>query len=571
MPAEETVDIREYVAVLRRRKILLLVVIIGFTGLSIAYSFSRTPLYTAQAEVLLLPASTSTQYRPDQLVSVDTEARLVRSAQVAELARDSLDWPVTLPNLLQNTNVQTTVDTLVLDIFYTNHDPQRAAEGANALADAYLTFKRQRSDEADLASRKGIQDQIDVLERQRNALDQKLSTLPVGSTDFKEAQQEQDAITGQIAVFTSQLASIPPVSDPGEVILPAEVPVAPSSPKHVLDVALGLFLGTFIGVVLAFVRDRVDERVTGRADLEATIDAPILASIPRVAGLKKRGPVMLVTEQQPRSPASEAYRTLRTGVMAMNRQRDRKVFAIVSPMPGEGKSSTAANLAVTLAQADKRVLLISRRPSAAKPSSVLQGVQRDRAGRRLARRSPSGRGDASDFAQPVVRIERSTIGAVGRAPPIAPDDGTDPQQRERFDYVIVDCPPVLGLADTLAMAPFVDAVLMVARAEKSKRQRPGACRRPAVPGGSRRCRRRVERRSEFSAGPSATATATATASVRSRTQPRPHRRLPGRARTRTEVPEGTDRERVSRRPAPLDDELVDGRPQVVTRPERAET
>ena len=56
MPAEETVDIREYVAVLRRRSILLLVVIIGFTGLSIAYSFSRTPLYTAQAEVLLLPA-----------------------------------------------------------------------------------------------------------------------------------------------------------------------------------------------------------------------------------------------------------------------------------------------------------------------------------------------------------------------------------------------------------------------------------------------------------------------------------------------------------------------------------
>ena len=469
LPAEETVDIREYMAVLRRRAILLLVVIIGFTGLSIAYSFSRVNVYTAQAEVLLLPASSSTQYRPDQLVSVDTEARLVRSAQVAALARESLDWPVSIPDLLDRTQVQTTPDTLVLDIFFTNKDPDRAAAGANALADAYLTYKRQRSEAADLATRKGIQEQIDELDRQRNALDRRISGLVIGSTEFDEAQTERDAVSGQMAVFTSQLASIAPVADPGEVILPASAPVAPSSPKHVMNIAMGLFFGIFFGVVLAFIRDRVDERITGRSDLESTIDAPILASIPRVAGWKKRGPVMLVTEQQPRSPASEAYRTLRTGVMAMNRQRDRRTFAILSPMPGEGKSSTAANLGVALAQADKRVLLISA--DLRQPSLHLYFRVSNEVGLADVLLGEVPLEEAMQALSPNLWFIASGRPSVRSGELLQSHRMMEliPQQRERFDYVIIDCPPVLGLADTLAIAPFVDAVLLVARAEKSKR------------------------------------------------------------------------------------------------------
>lgn len=466
---EESVDLRDYLAVLRRRAVLLLVVIVGFTGLSIAYSFTRVPVYTAQSEVLVLPASSSTQFRPDQLVSIDTEARLVRSAQVASLARDTLGWQTPLPALLKQTRVETTPDTLVLDIFFTDGDPAKAAAGADAFADAYLSYKRERAEAADIETRQGIQDQIDELQRQRNQLDRKISQLASGSTDYEEAQQERDGVNGQIAVFTSQLASIPPVAGPGEVILPAATPLAPSSPKHPVNIAMGLFLGVFMGVVLAFVRDRIDERITGRADLEATIDAPILVSIPRVAGWKKRGPRMLVAEQQPRSPAAEAYRTLRTSVMAMNRQRDCRVFAIVSPMPGEGKSSTAANLAVTLAQTDKRVLLISadirqpslhlyfRVPNEIGLTDVLLGeVPLEEATRAL---SPNlwfiSSGRPSVRSGELLQSHRMME--------------LIPLQRERFDFVIIDCPPVLGLADTLAIAPFVDAVLMVARAELSKR------------------------------------------------------------------------------------------------------
>ena len=87
-PAEEVVDLREYAAVLRRRKWLILAVTGLFTGLMGAYSFSKAPMYTAQTTVTVQPATASSTYRPDQLVSLDTEARLVRSAPVAILAKD---------------------------------------------------------------------------------------------------------------------------------------------------------------------------------------------------------------------------------------------------------------------------------------------------------------------------------------------------------------------------------------------------------------------------------------------------------------------------------------------------
>ena len=142
---------------------------------------------------------------------------------------------------------------------------------------------------------------------------------------------------------------------------------------------MGFLFGAFLGVVLAFVRDRTDERITGRADLEATLEAPVLAAIPRVTGWKKRGPVWLVTEQQPRSPAAEAYRTLRSGVMAMARRRDLKVFAILSPVQGEGKTTTAANLAVTLvAHGQPRVG--DRRPTSAGRACTGTSRSRTRSG-----------------------------------------------------------------------------------------------------------------------------------------------------------------------------------------------
>lgn len=468
-PAEEVVDLREYAAVLRRRKWLILAVTGLFTGLMGAYSFSKAPMYTAQTTVIVQPAATSLTYRPDQLVSLDTEARIVRSAPVATLAKEALGWELSIPMLLKRVDVEITPDTLVLDIFFTDGQPADAAAGADAFAKAYLKYKTDRAVDAAVAQRSQVQTTIDGLVDRREKLDRALDNSIPGTTVYQDAQTERDSVNGNIAVLESQLASISTATDPGEIILPATPPAAPSSPKHPLDIAMGFFFGAFVGVILAFIRDRTDERIKGRADLEATLDAPVLAAIPRVAGWKKRGPVWLVTERQPRSPAAEAYRTLRSGVMAMARRRDLKVFALVSPVQGEGKTTTAANLAVTLSHADNRVLLIAadlRRPSLYRYFELDNQI------------------GLSDVLLGEIPLEEAIQAVspnlwvlVSGKPPARPVELLQShrmaellsRQRDRFDFVILDCPPVLGLADSLAIAPLTDAVLLIASAENTNR------------------------------------------------------------------------------------------------------
>ncbi len=468
-PAEEVVDLREYAAVLRRRKWLILVITGFFTALMGAYSFSKAPMYTAQSTVYVQPASTSAQFRPDQLVSLDTESRLVKSAPVAIIAQGMLSWDLTIPQLLKRVSVETTPDTLVLDIFFTDGQRNDAAEGANAFAKAYLQYKQDRAIASAGEARAGVQTLIDEQTKQRDKLDRDLQSLTPGTIEYQDAGRERDNASANIAVLQSQLASISTASDPGEIILPAEPPTSPSSPKHVLDIAMGFLFGAFLGVVLAFIRDRTDERITGRADLEMTLDAPVLAAIPRVAGWKKRGPVWLVTERQPRSPAAEAYRTLRTGVMAMARRRDLKVFAVVSPVQGEGKTTTAANLAVTLSHTDSRVLVIGadlRRPSLHRYFQLENEM------------------GLSDVLLGEVPLEEAIQAVspnlwvlVSGQPPARPAELLQShrmaelldRQRDRFDFILLDCPPVLGLADSMAIAPLADAMLLVAKAEKTKR------------------------------------------------------------------------------------------------------
>jgi capsular exopolysaccharide synthesis family protein len=429
--------------------------------LAAGYSFTRTPMYTARAVVLVQPAVASSQFRPDQLVSLDTEARIAVSAPVAEMAEDAMESDLPLLELLKHVSVTVTPDTLVLDIAFTDESAVQAAAGANAFADAYLDYKRQRAVEAAAADRREIQSKIDEL-RDDLVL---LQDAEPGSVEEQEAQ----LISSQIAVLTGEYAQVTTETNPGEVIFDASPPTRPSSPKHIINLAMGFLLGAFLAIVLAFVRDRTDERITGRSDFELLVDAPVLATIPHATGLVTDEGPWLVTERQPRSPASEAYRTLRTAVMALSRQRGVKVFAIVSPMLGEGKTTTTANLGVALSHTDSRVLVMTadlRKPALHRCFGREVGIG--------TADILTGEATLSDAVQPV---SPNLWLLTGGRPPGRPAELLQSHRlgelltsaSQSFDFVLVDCPPVLGLADTLVVAPFADAVILVARAESSKR------------------------------------------------------------------------------------------------------
>ena len=112
--SDDATDLREYAAILRRRIWLILVILVVFTGLAASYSFTRTPMYTGRSEVLIQPTTPSSQFRPDQLISLDTETRLAKSAPVAELAKETLRSPLSIPDLLKKVDVKTVLaDTFI--------------------------------------------------------------------------------------------------------------------------------------------------------------------------------------------------------------------------------------------------------------------------------------------------------------------------------------------------------------------------------------------------------------------------------------------------------------------------
>jgi polysaccharide biosynthesis transport protein len=466
--SDDAIDLRTYVDVLRRRWRVVAAITLGVLLLAALYSFSRPVLYTGEAEVLVDPGRVSSAFRPDQLVSIETEARLAASASVAAIAKRDLDTPASIEEMLDAISVETTPDSLVLDVSFSAPTPQGAADGANAFARAYLNYRRTQAEARLAGERDALQTTMDGRALERDAQNEAMDAAAEGSVEFRNARSRRDILNQEIAVLASQLTQIPLTVDPGELILPATPEDAPSSPNHPMNLALGLFLGLFGGVVGAFVKDRMDDRIGTRMDLESVIGAPTLSLIPSVMRVgRHRGP-FLVTEQQPRSPAAEAYRLLRTSVMSLGRQRDLRVIGVTGAVMGEGKTTTVANLSIALALADQNVLAISadlRRPMLHEYFGLpvgpgLSEVLSDeiRIEEVLTQMSGNLRVVVSGEipARPAELLQSRTMAEIVHG------------AREAFDFVIIDLPPVLGLADTLAVAPLLDGLLFVAHADKTR-------------------------------------------------------------------------------------------------------
>ena len=106
-----------------------------------------------------------------------------------------------------------------------------------------------------------------------------------------------------------------------------------------------------LGIGVAFVREQLDDRMNGPEDMEERVGAPVMAVVPHFSGIRNRkSDKLLVVRDKPKSPPAEAYRTVRTNIEFLARTTDLKVIAVMSPGLGEGKTTTAANLAVSLAR-----------------------------------------------------------------------------------------------------------------------------------------------------------------------------------------------------------------------------
>ncbi len=445
-------DLRDYVQVVKRRRKLLLLITAVAVGIAVLWTTTQTAVYTARAEILVkeaLPANANLG-APLPSLNIENERAIMQSLPVADLAAENIELNEDPRQLLERLEVVVPKDADVLRVQFRHSDPGIAAQGAQAFANAYLEYKESRAQASLDLQVNTVTDQID---------DYMSSGVGAGNDQTVAALEERR---------TELRSTIP---DAGDILVDAVAPQSPTSPNLVLNVGLALFLGLFIGLVAAFVRERVDDRLRGRGDLEETIAAPVMTQIPAVPAWRDKSRPHLVTLETPRSPAAEAYRTLRTSVLVTAAQQGIKSLMVVSSVAGEGKTTTASNLAVVLAQADKRVVLISadlRRPRlhdyfGLPPSDrglaeVLSGSRRPWEALRSGKVEnlwimSSGR--VSD--QPTELLQSEAMRELLS------------DQREVVDFILIDCPPILAVADALVLAPMVDGVLFVADAETTPR------------------------------------------------------------------------------------------------------
>jgi capsular exopolysaccharide synthesis family protein len=447
-PEGTFLDLRDYGRVVVRRWRLIAACMAVAVAVAVAWTMTQTPVYTATAEMLVKSPLGTTTVGPTtpQPLNIENEQQIVDSLKVADLAVPSIPGGMNANDALKHLDVTAVKDADVLQVHFEDTDPATAQAGAEAFAKAYLDNSN-KSAQAILDTQIGeYQSRLNSLTRQGDAV--------------ARAQLQQQI---------SQLRAIQP--DAGEILLDAARPTSPTSPNLLLNLALAAIVGAFVGLIAAFVRERMDDRLRGRADLETTIGAPVITMIPEVPSWRDKESAHLVTLQAPRSPAAEAYRTLRTSILVAAAERGYKTLMVVSAIAGEGKTTTAANLAVVLAQADKRVVLISadlRRPRLndffglpANDRGLSEVLEGDRKAWEALR---SGKvdnlwvmssGKVSD--QPTELLQSETMREL-----LA-------NQREVVDFIIVDCPPVLAVADALVVAPMADAVLYVANEQATPR------------------------------------------------------------------------------------------------------
>jgi len=469
IPTEGTVDIREFMSKVGRHKWLILLVAASVTLLVAIYSYSRPSVYESTAQFLVRPTLVQPlQSNPFDTVSMATEMQLVTSAQVADIARQTIGGNLSLQDALDGVSVTNPANTQILDISYSAHSPAEAQQGAQAFAEAYQTYKHDQAIDTIKTSSDTIRAQITTLDGEIAELNGRIaaSTDPVDQQSLTEQRNSLDTVRLSQQNLLASTATLS--SDPGQVVEDALRPTSPVSPKHKMDLALGLLLGLIAGVVLASLRDQARDRIQGPPLVARSLDAPILGSIPRTHRLLV-GTAHLASVDEPHGQAAEAYRTLRTNLLAVCRESKAKTILITSARQGEGKTSTAANLAVALAQAGRSVVLISadlRNPRVHAVfgigneqglGQVLEGtlpldeaiVETDLADLRIL---PSGPVDAVD--EPVELLQSDRMGDVL-------------QECCRSDFVIVDGPPIFPVADSLVLADLVDGVLFVTDAQSS--------------------------------------------------------------------------------------------------------
>jgi capsular exopolysaccharide synthesis family protein len=356
---------------------------------------------------------------------------------------------------------------------------QLASVEASIKAELKLNASRLRSEYQVAAQRESmLRKEFDNQKLEANQLNENAIEFMMLRRDADTSRQLYD---GLLQKLKEAQVSAGLNSSNVRVVDGAASPNHPARPNKRLNVLLGLLLGLASGIGLAFLIESLDTTVSSPEEAEAAAALPSLGVIP----LSARAPVRkllgrgsaasaaeteesrMVAHFRPRSQSAEAYRALRTSLLLSGSGTPPKTIVITSPLPQEGKTSTAINAAVVLTQTGSRVLLVDcdlRRPSIHRALGMT-----NRSGLSTLLATGKGMDTIVQKSQQVPNLYAVPAGP----PPPQPAELLSckffqeclTKWKQEFDHVVIDTPPVLSVTDAVVLSVYADAVVLVVRSD----------------------------------------------------------------------------------------------------------
>jgi capsular exopolysaccharide synthesis family protein len=462
------IELGDYVGILARRRWYLLGVTALVLAGALAYTILAPPRYTGTASVLVYPPVSTGEVALAETPDMETEQALAGSIAVAQ-AVVRRGFAADPSDLLRRLTVTVPADTQILEFAFVAETADEAKRGAQAFAEAYLDRRQRQLEARNAVLFERFSGQIETLQGSLGEAEELIARTE-NDARLERLQRRADTLGEQIAALQARRNDVAAgsVVSVGRIEGPATVPSQPSNrrivPVSILAVAVGLVVGT----ATALIRDRLDDRPRSEEELEASSGARALASVPRI---DDPGPGPFLVDE-PRIPVTlaDAYRVLRAGVTFALDRGGWHTILVTSPGPGDGKTTVAANLAVSIARSGRDVLLIA------------SDLRRQRLDALFA--TDAGAGFTS-----ALRAETSLQAAASPTPTpnlsivpagdVAPDDldliRPDVVRRVLEQVpdgavAVLDGPPLLGVPDTLVFAQVADAVLLVIDAQRTTRR-----------------------------------------------------------------------------------------------------
>ncbi|RKS72072.1 Mrp family chromosome partitioning ATPase [Actinomadura pelletieri DSM 43383] len=453
MAADQAADPQggQLLSLVRRYTAALIVLGVLGAGAGIVLEIAVPPPYKATATVLVSPLEGnpySPEGRGDDLVNLQTEAQLVATDGVAKIVEKKLGHE---PD--GKVAVSVPPNTQVLNLTYTTSDSGRARAGAQAFADAYLEYRKQRAQGVVNNQLAKLKAQAEKVELQLQQANRELVTL--SGAKRATLAQRITAYTNQLGVIDEQsndIASTP--VDPGQVITPADAPGGPGLIRPAMYGTGGLILGLVAGFAVMLLRERLNQRLRNAEAIEG-LGLRALATIP--AGGPGGDTLALVSA--PKSPVGEAYRRLRAAVVATAPQTPTALL-VSNATPGGSARLASANLAVSLAFAGAKTIMID----ATTEDADMTGLFGARPGKGLSDTLLSGTDPATLLIHTDSQLRLLPRGPRARE---AAHRFSGPRMREavkvlrrRSEYLVINAAS-LHDADAQALCTFADAVILV--------------------------------------------------------------------------------------------------------------